>query len=514
MAPASGVAVEAPIRFVSPVVLTKSIDPQGIATRAFAQFEVGAIEVEAGAGVDSKRPSNSVVIIEYFGAGNSSEADVIRCAPSDADAAVNSGARMVVVELEGDTDEQTARDLIARGIKAFVVEGADGADVRARVGRLRQSLGQAVLIAAGGFITSPRDALELRRAGADLLLVGEGLAVAGPGLPKRINDALLTERHPAGGTSMQRNWISGSLFGAGVIVAALIATWVALTSVIMQYDEQFIGMARHELQGVNANLLDFMAHDRLSYAGATLSLGILYFSLAAFGLRRREQWAFHAFTVTGIAGFATFFLYIGFDYLDIGNAAVNVVLLPFFLAAVVKFPAFNANGSAVDRDNDDVWRRALTGQLLLVALGFGLIIGGLMICIVGITNVFVVSDLAFLDTTSHHLQATNDRLLPLIAHDRVSFGGAIVCNGVAVLLMSMWGFRRGERWLWWSLLIAGSTNLGFTLYAHFSTDYTEFGHLLPVGLGAVFFIGGLALSRAYFFDRQAGEPLTELSALK
>jgi dihydroorotate dehydrogenase len=56
---------------------------------------------------------------------------------------------------------------------------------------LRQLFGSGPLLIASGGIHEPRDALELRAAGADLLEVDSGLVYSGPGLPKRINEALL-----------------------------------------------------------------------------------------------------------------------------------------------------------------------------------------------------------------------------------------------------------------------------------------------------------------------------------
>jgi dihydroorotate dehydrogenase len=50
----------------------------------------------------------------------------------------------------------------------------------------------------------------------------------------------------------------------------------------------------------------------------------------------------------------------------------------------------------------------------------------------------------------------NPRLLPLVAHDRAGFGGALVSDGLGVLLASLWGYRAGARWLWWTLAGAGA----------------------------------------------------------
>ena len=59
------------------------------------------------------------------------------------------------------------------------------------------------------------------------------------------------------------------------------------------------------------------------------------------------------------------------------------------------------------------------------------------------------------NTPADVLGAVNPRLLPLVAHDRAGFGGALVSDGIGVLLISLWGFRAGARWVWWTLFGAG-----------------------------------------------------------
>ncbi len=90
------------------------------------------------------------------------------------------------------------------------------------------------------------------------------------------------------------------------------------------------------------------------------------------------------------------------------------------------------------------WQRALVGQLLMVTAGAGLIIGGLTISYVGLSSVFVPSDLTYMSTSPRALAAANHRLLSFIAHDCAGFGGALVSVGAAVLLIAAWGWRRGQ----------------------------------------------------------------------
>ena len=80
-------------------------------------------------------------------------------------------------------------------------------------------------------------------------------------------------------------------------------------------------------------------------------------------------------------------------------------------------------------------------------------------------------------------------------------GEVVLSDGVALLLISLWGFRRGERWVWWTLLSTGLTGLGCGIYAHVAVGYLEFGHLLPLALSAVVFIAALSLTAPFLLTR-------------
>ena len=135
--------------------------------------------------------------------------------------------------------------------------------------------------------------------------------------------------------------------------------------------------------------------------------------------------------------------------------------------------------------------------MLFIGLAVGLIVAGLTITTVGVTRVFVFSDLQFLQTTATAIGSANAHLLPLIAHDRAGFGGALASDGVGLLLLSLWGFRRGERWVWWTLLSAGTIGLAGGVFAHLVVGYLEFGHLLPLAVSGIVFIVALALAARF-----------------
>jgi dihydroorotate dehydrogenase len=298
-------------------------------------------------------------------------------------------------------------------------------------------------------------------------------------------------------------WVWSAMLGLGMIVSGVAAAIVAVTRVVLPYDEAFVGMSRAELAALNPQLLPFMTHDRVSLAGVMVSIGVIYGGLALGPIRAGQIWAWKTLMISGTVGFLSFFLFLGFGYFDPLHALLALVLLPCFLLGL-RSPAVAP--AAVERP---VWldlrtrRLGLFGRVLFLAIGMGLIGAGATIAMLGITSVFVPSDLAFMRTTPDWLHEANPRLIPLVAHDRAGFGGALVSNGLAVLLIARWGFRAGNRSLWWMLLAAGLTGFLATLVIHIVVGYTDRLHLLPAVAGFVAYLFALLLSYPYLHGQRA-----------
>jgi hypothetical protein len=124
--------------------------------------------------------------------------------------------------------------------------------------------------------------------------------------------------------------------------------------------------------------------------------------------------------------------------------------------------------------------------LLFVIQGAALLAAGVTISTIGITSVFVPEDLEFMQTSAEELFGAHPRLVPLVAHDRATFGGMLMACGIATLLPAVWGFGRGQAWLWWSLMTAGTLAYCATMQVHWAVGYHSLKHLLPA-------VGGLAL---------------------
>jgi hypothetical protein len=178
------------------------------------------------------------------------------------------------------------------------------------------------------------------------------------------------------------------------------------------------------------------------------------------------------------------------------HTVVVIVLTPVLVLALWRRPS-NPHWPAVTEGPEPERRRALWGQLVMIGVGGGLAVAGSVISFVGMTSVFVPTDLDFMGTHAEYLQMSDPHLLPFVAHDRAGFGGALIGAGLAVLLISLWGWRRGHWWVWWSLALGCAFGTVPVLIIHFTIGYTHFEHLLPVYLLVAATVAALALSRPY-----------------
>ena len=368
-----------------------------------------------------------------------------------------------------------------------------------QVAKLRERYGTNVVIIASGGVHEPEHALELRAAGADLVSVDTGLVYTGPGLIKRTNECLLYEAvrdapKPLPERVAELSWFWTALMGVGMLIGGVLAFVIAATKVVLPYDESFLGMTRDELPLINPHLLDFMAHDRISLAGVMIAVGVLYVGLSVFGSRQGLHWARQTVLVSAITGFLTFFLFLGFGYLDPFHAFVTVALLQLMVLGVHARLGTYTPSVRPERRGNRAWRLSLWGQLLLVLHGFGLLGAGAAISVIGVTHVFVHADLEFMRTTADALATADPRLVPLVAHDRATLGGMLLAAGWLFLLPALWGFRSGSRWLWWSSLIAGVIAYAAAIGVHYAVGYLSMKHLLPAFGGLAVMLVGLILS--------------------
>lgn len=348
-----------------------------------------------------------------------------------------------------------------------------------------------------GAIYEPNDALLYLEHGADLLFLSSGYVMTGPGLPKRINEALLAQEH----TQVEHSgWQWYWLFGFFIFVGGLLALGFSMTSVILSYDEAFLQLTREQIMALNPKIINFMAHDRMTLAGTMISGGILYMQLARNGVRYGIHWARKAINIAAIIGFFGILFFIGYGYFDWLHGLFWAILLPVFYLGWKKTKNAREVSTSINRTNHPAWKKGTWGQLAFVILGFAFILGGIVISTIGITNVFVSTDIIYICMTPEQLNAMTEKLIPVIAHDRAGFGGALISVGLLVLTLSLWGFHQGERWVWYTFLIGGIPAFSAGLLTHFFIGYTTFIHLLPAYIAFGLYIVGLVLSKDFFFE--------------
>ena len=291
-------------------------------------------------------------------------------------------------------------------------------------------------------------------------------------------------------------WWWALLLGTGMVVAGLGATAITLGPVLLWYDRDYLGADTGHLHAINRHLVPFLRHDRITMAGTMVAIGVLYIGLAVGGIRRGWPWAREVLLASGCVGFPTLLYFLGYGFVEPLQTAVTALLFPMFLAAVRRRPG-PPQWTPIGEGRQRLRQQALVGQLLMVLVGIGLFVGGAVISTVGLTAVFVPTDLQFLVTGGDALRSANPRLVPFIAHDRAGFGGALLAAATAVTLLSMWGWRRGESWVWWSLLLAAAAGFLPAVVVHWSIGYTDLLHLGPMYAAIGVTATALGLARPY-----------------
>jgi hypothetical protein len=269
------------------------------------------------------------------------------------------------------------------------------------------------------------------------------------------------------------------------------AIFQASTMRLLPHDTAYLGMSAEQLcryQG--CRILHFMIHDRISFGGVLIAIGVLYLWLTEFPLQRGETWAWWALVASGMVGFVSFLSYLGYGYLDSWHGAATLVLLPLFVGGVLY--SRDLVSISMPPHPFEVRSRAGLGRALLLLASAGIATAGLVITTVGMTTVFVPQDLEYIGGTRAAIASIHPHLLPLIAHDRAGFGGALASFGVAMFACLRYG--RASRALWQALAIAGAAGFTTAVGIHPVIGYLSLTHLAPAVLGMLVFAGGLALA--------------------
>lgn len=282
------------------------------------------------------------------------------------------------------------------------------------------------------------------------------------------------------------------LFALALMGCGAFALFQAATGHFLPQDTQYLGLTAEQLCELRGcRVVFFMMHDRVSFGGVLLAIGTMYLWLAEFPMRRRESWAWWAFVISGGAGFLSFLAYLGYGYLDTWHGVATLAIAPLFLFGLWRTRGLRDVRIAVAPV--DVRSRSGIGRGLLVVSTVGMVAAGLTITTVGMTRVFVPQDLEYMGITPGEIRAYNGHLLPLIAHDRAGFGGALVSCGLAMLMAVLFG--KPSRNLRQALSLAGLAGFATAIGVHPIIGYTSMSHLAPAVAGCLVFIAGLVITR-------------------
>jgi hypothetical protein len=277
------------------------------------------------------------------------------------------------------------------------------------------------------------------------------------------------------------------LLGAGAF-----ALFQAATGHFLPHDTAYLGMTSQQLCSLHGcRIVHFMMHDRVSFGGALIAIATMYLWLVDFPLRRGQAWAWWTLLASGVVGFLSFLTYLGYGYLDTWHGLSTLAVLPLFAWGLARTRSLLHEPRG--------WRALLSrgapldaGRITLLLATFGIIAGGLTIMTVGMTAVFVPQDLEYMGLEIAQLRALNDKLVPLIAHDRAGFGGGLASCGFAMLL-AVWCSPM-SRSLWQALLVAGIAGFSTAIGVHPVIGYNSVTHLAPAVLGAVLYAIGMAMT--------------------
>jgi len=285
--------------------------------------------------------------------------------------------------------------------------------------------------------------------------------------------------------------------GLSLVLSGGFALFLAATGQFLPHDTQFLDMTADQLCAINnCRIVDFMIHDRVAFGGALIAIGLLYMWLSEVPLRAAKPWAWWLFVLSGLLGFGSFLAYLGYGYLDTWHGVATLLLLPCFVGGLVRtahlFPQPIELRPLFKPAIPLEWQtRFGFGRLCLLLTAIGMIGGGLTILVVGMTVVFVPQDLEFIGLQPADLNTINPRLIPLIAHDRAGFGGAVLTTGVTVFF-AVW-CATPSRSLWEALLAAGGIGFVTAIAIHPIVEYNDLVHLAPAILGVIIFMVGLGL---------------------
>ncbi|MGH8872220.1 MAG: hypothetical protein ACRDWS_09615 [Acidimicrobiia bacterium] len=98
------------------------------------------------------------------------------------------------------------------------------------------------------------------------------------------------------------------------------------------------------------------------------------------------------------------------------------------------------------------------------------------------------------DVGRAEIQAFSPSLFHYISHLHIAVAGFIAATGLAVLVLIVYGVRRGELWAWVGAVAAPVLGLLVALPAHYPNNFATLAHLGPIYLATAVFVVGAVLA--------------------
>src|ERR1051326_3712016 len=172
------------------------------------------------------------------------------------------------------------------------------------------------------------------------------------------------------------------LVALGLLAAGLFALLQSATGRLLPHDVRYLTMDTVELCGVGqGRVTRFMFHDRVSFGGALIAIGLLYLWLEQNPLKAGEAWAWWTFLLSGLSGFGSFLAYLGYGYFDLWHGLATAALLPLYVGGLMlswgSFSGDEKSGRGLKLVSEALRpTHPGSGHGLLLATALGLLIGG------------------------------------------------------------------------------------------------------------------------------------------
>lgn len=327
-----------------------------------------------------------------------------------------------------------------------------------------------------------------------------------------MRDSKQINLHSADPTQLQRSLVGSSesigvmLLGAFAAATALLgATYLVLAIVVplLPNDTDYLGISASQLCAVeDCRLVDFLSHGRMSYGGVLVAIGVMMTWLTMGPLRREEPWAWWTLLLAGITTYGSFLTFLAYGYFEPWHGAFVCIVSALGIAGLILTrPRPEKQNSLIGAFRNPtarawLWSPDGRGGLMIVLLALGVAISGVSILFIASSVVFVPQDNAFIGLSSQAVSGINERLIPVMAHDRAGFGSGMLAIGILFAATAWQGFRSNARGAWYALGISGLIFYIPTLAIHISIGYTSVIHLLPIYSGILFLTVALATLRA------------------